>query len=271
MHGVLHQLATKAAEFIGRQCPFDSVPKVAVVLGSGFRAFSAHVSVAKSLALSDIPGFVAPKVSGHGGELLFAESKGQSVILLTGRSHLYEGHDVSQVVHPVRSLGKLGVRSIILTNAAGGLSRDLIPGSLMMIRDQLNLSGQNCLTGEGVEAFGKRFVDMVDAYDSQWMDRLNSIRSMPRGVYAGLLGPTYETPAETAWLAQIGATMVGMSTVQECIAARQMGMKVLGMSLITNLAGGLSAQVDHQEVLDAGKKAEALLRGALEQAIVVAP
>ena len=265
------ELAKKASLALEGHCPFDSIPKIAVVLGSGFRSFASSVEVTASIPFSDIPGFFSPSVAGHGSELIFGKIDKTPLVLLTGRCHLYEGYTSQQVAHPIRSLANLGLSHLILTNASGGLKIGMKPGQLVVIKDHINLTGQNCLIGLDALKFGRNFIDMTQAYDSDWIRRFKESfnQTIPECVYAGVIGPSYETPAETMWLSSMSADLVGMSTVQECIAARQMNVKVMGLSLVTNLAGGLNKGINHQEVLDAGKAAEQVSIKALRTAINV--
>jgi purine-nucleoside phosphorylase len=252
-----------------------AVPGVGVVLGSGLGGFTDSLDGAVRVPYDEIPGFPATSVAGHGGALVAGSSQGTPVLCLSGRVHLYEGHPASRVVFGVRLLAALGCRAVILTNAAGATRRDWSPGSLVVLRDHLNLTGQNPLVGAAEPAF-PRFPDMTEVYDRELRvfaheaAREASIELL-EGVYAGVLGPSYETPAEIRMLATLGADLVGMSTVHEAIALRHRGIRVAGLSLATNLAAGLSEQpLDHAEVQAAGararKKLETLLAGWLARA-----
>jgi purine-nucleoside phosphorylase len=183
---------------------------------------------------------------------------------------MYEGYSAQDAVYALRVMGCLGVRKVVLTNAAGSVRIERRPGDAMLLADHINLTGQNCLIGSSPD-FGPQFVDMVNAYDRQWRERIETQTRIHSGVYVGLMGPNYETPAETRMLGQIGGDVVGMSTVQETIAARQMGMKVAALSLITNYAGGLSDAVNHQEVLETGKQRSHAMVQILQTAIAQAP
>ncbi len=224
---------------------------VAIVLGSGWRPAAAALgSPTATLPQAELPGFAPPTAIGHTGELLSMRIGTHRVLVLVGRVHAYEGHDLCHVVHPVRTACAAGVRVVVLTNAAGGLRPDMVAGQPVLISDHLNLTGRSPLVGP-------RFVDLTDAY----APRLRELArqgdpALTEGVYAGLPGPHYETPAEVRMLQTLGADLVGMSTVHETIAAREAGAEVLGVSLVTNLAAGISAApLSHAEVLAAGAAA----------------
>ncbi len=242
------------------------VPKIAIVLGSGLGGLADHVDQPIRMPYGPLPGFHPTSVVGHSGELVAGRLGGTEVILQSGRFHMYEGHSAAAAAFPVRVFGALGVETLIVTNAAGGIRRTFHPGTLMLISDHLNLTGRNPL--EGAVFHGEtRFPDMSVAYDAALRARAKQVAAglgvtMEEGVYAGLLGPTYETPAEVRMLERLGADAVGMSTVVEVIAARARGMRCLGISLITNPAAGTFAGVlDHSEVMDvAGKAGETLAR-----------
>ncbi len=244
--------ALEAAEFL-KAC--QSAPSVAVILGSGLGDFSDSLQDSEEIFYPEIPHFPQVQVAGHAGLLKLGRlSKGPRVAALSGRIHLYEGHSIAQVVHAARSLKLWGVKHLLITNAAGGISSQLSPGDLMLIEDHLNLSGQNPLCGPPEERLGPRFPDMTQAYDPEMGALIQAAAeeqglSLKRGIYAGLQGPSYETPAEIRMLRILGADAVGMSTVSEVIAAHHMGMKVAGLSCITNIAAGLSDQkLSHDEV-----------------------
>lgn len=249
----------------------DHKPDLAVVLGSGFKSFADKVEVLVSANLSDIPNFIIPKVQGHGASILLARCNSKLVVLVTGRVHMYEGYSASDVCYTLRTLARTGIKSVVLTNAAGGLTKLLNPGDILVLKDQINLTGQTCLN-ETCDGLGPRFVDMTDCFNANWRRRIKSKnRFLKDGVYLGVLGAAYETPAETAFFAMTGANIVGMSTVQETIAARQMGLKVLALSFVTNLAGGLSKDVSHDDVIRIGEEKAPLLHRALMDAIETAP
>ncbi len=235
-------------------------PKVAVVLGSGLGAFAGHLTGGVVVPYAEIPGWPASTAIGHAGRLIIGVLGSQPVAVLDGRSHLYEGYTAAQVTHGVRVLGRLGVRTIVFTNAAGGINQNYAQGALVLISDHINLQGLNPLTGPNDEAFGPRFPDMSDAYSPE----LRAIAreagrelgiELPEGVYAAMLGPSYETPAEIRFLRTIGADLVGMSTVPEVIVARHMGLRVLALSCVTNAAAGILPQkLDHSEVIATGQR-----------------
>ncbi len=237
------------------------VPKLAIVAGSGLTTLADLVEGAVRLPYGEIPHMLAPTVAGHNGELVIGALEGLPVAILSGRIHAYEGHSADAVVFGVRLLGRLGAGRVLLTNAAGGILPSLGPGSLCRIVDHLNLSGRNPLIGPNVAGLGPRFPDMTYGYCPQFgaeIERAAAAASVPlfAGVYAGMSGPSYETPAEIHMLRVIGATMVGMSTVPECIALNHMGVKVGGISVISNYAAGVSpAPLDHAEVAEVAKKA----------------
>lgn len=229
-------------------------PEVALVLGSGLGALGDRIEDAVSIAYGELPGMPTSAVVGHAGRFRSGHLSGKRVIAMQGRVHLYEGHGAEQVVFGVRLMLQLGARTLIISNAAGGIRADLAPGSLMLIEDHLNLTGHNPLCGRNDPALGVRFPDMSAAYDPALLACAQAVAArtgvqVSRGVYAGLLGPSYETPAEIRMLRTLGADAVGMSTVLEVIAARHMGARVLGVSCVTNPAAGLSAQpLSHAEV-----------------------
>ena len=229
-------------------------PRVAIVLGSGFGSLADQVRDARRIPYAEIPGFAAVGVAGHQGELVAGTISGIPVVVQDGRFHLYEGHAASMVALPVRVFHRLGARTLIVTNAAGGIRPGFRPGALMLIADHINLTARNPLIGP-VEPGEARFPDMSDPYDPALRMLARDVAHeakipLEEGVYAGLLGPSYETPAEIRMLQRLGGDAVGMSTVSEVIVARACGMACLGFSLITNVAAGLSSQtVSHDEVL----------------------
>lgn len=237
-------------------------PDVALVLGSGLGAVADALGEPTVVPYAQIEGLASSGVAGHAGRMVLGRWQGLRVAAMQGRVHLYEGHSPDRVVLGVRALIRRGARTVVLTNAAGGIRDDLAPGTLMLIDDHLNLTGQTCLLGPNDASLGPRFPSMNDAYDPglRALARAAGERSgveLRAGVYAGLLGPTYETPAEVRMLRVLGADAVGMSTVLEAIAARHMGARCLGISCITNRAAGLSSTApSHAEVEAAGKAAE---------------
>lgn len=244
-------------------------PRVGVVLGSGLSGFAANVDGAVRVPYADIPHFPKPTAEGHGGDLLLGTVRGVPVAVASGRVHFYEGYSEHQVVYPVRVLARLGVEIVILTNAAGAVNRAYRPGEFMALTDHINFTGQNPLRGRNDDALGPRFPDMSAPYDATLRaGAVDSFRSagavMHEGVYIGVLGPSYETPAEIRMFRSSGADAVGMSTVLETIAARHRGVRVLGISCVTNAASDSGGeQLTHEAVLEEGKKAEGRFREAL--------
>lgn len=250
----------------------ELAPSVAIVLGSGLGGLAGEIETAARLRYGDIPGFPESTVAGHAGELIVGRLCGVAVAALAGRFHAYEGHDVRLAAFPARVVHALGARALIVSNAAGGVNRLFEPGDLMLIRDHVNLMFRNPLIG-AVEAGDERFPDMSAPYDAGLASLARGVAAeqgtpLHEGVYAALLGPAYETPAEVRMLQFLGADAVGMSTVPEVIVARALGMRVLGISCITNLACGLSlAPITHDDVLAttarAARRFTALVRGVL--------
>jgi purine-nucleoside phosphorylase len=228
-----------------------------VVLGSGLGAFADALADAEQIPMAELPGFPTPAVTGHAGTVVAGRLGGHDVLVLAGRVHLYEGHSVHQVCHGVRVAAAAGVHTAVLTNAAGGIRPDLDIGSLVRIADHLNLSGANALTGphDGPQP---SFVDLSAAYDPELRALAAEVSpGMAEGVYAALSGPSYETPAEIRMLAAMGADLVGMSTANETIACRHLGVRVAGVSLVTNRAAGLGEPLSHTEVMAVGQAAAA--------------
>lgn len=241
--------------------------RLAIVLGSGLKGFASHVDDAIEVPLAEVPGWPAPKVEGHGGALVAGKVGGVEIVCLTGRVHLYEGWQPAEVVRAVRTLRVLGVPVFLLTNAAGGAADDLAAGDLMLITDHLNLTGRTPLLGEHVAAFGPRFPDQTEVYSKRLSGLLQQCGARLRpGVYAGLLGPSYETPAEVRMCRALGADAVGMSTVLEAMALNAMGAEVAGLSLITNLAAGIGEMpLSHDEVTAAGEAAASTLEALVTE------
>ena len=249
------------------------VPAVAVVLGSGLGAFGERLERPTLLPYGAIPHWPASNVIGHAGTLVAGQSGGRPVLALSGRAHVYEGHDLRTVTFATRVLGRVGVRVLVLTNAAGGINTAFTPGTLMVIDDHINFMGSNPLVGPNDDRFGIRFPDMTEVYARRLrdvVDRASSDTGIPvrHGVYAALHGPSYETPAEIRFLRTAGADAVGMSTVPEALVARHMGLEVLGISCITNPAAGVLPQpLDHAEVMEVARRVcgqfIALLEGTL--------
>jgi purine-nucleoside phosphorylase len=237
------------------------VPEVGIVLGSGLGGLADDLSNPIAISFAELPGWPAATAPGHAGRLLLGELGDRPVVMLQGRFHLYEGNDPGLIVQPVLLFHALGARIVVLTNAAGGLDPSFGPGTLMVMRDHINLTGRSPLIGPNADELGPRFPDMTDAWSPRLRRRLASAAAseglaLAEGVYVGLTGPTYETPAEVRMLAGLGGHAVGMSTVLECIAARWVGLEVCGVSLVTNAGAGYSGSpLTHEEVLEAGLEA----------------
>ncbi len=264
-------LADKAAQFILARTPLR--PKIGLVLGSGLGAFAESLADATRVPYSEIPTFPRSTAIGHAGQMVIGNAGDVPVAVMQGRTHQYEGYSAQEVTFPIRVFGRMGIRAVILTNAAGGIDRGYSQGALVLIRDHINLQGTNPLVGANDDRFGVRFPDMTRAYDRDYREiaREEALKlniSLHEGVYAALLGPSYETPAEIEYLRRIGADLVGMSTVAEVIVARHMEMKVLAISCVTNMAAGILDQpLSHAEVMETGERVktifESLLRAVL--------
>lgn len=265
----------RAAKFIRSKTKLR--PKVAVVLGSGLGAFADDLKDAIRIPYERIPGFPRSTAIGHAGNLVIGKAAGIPVAVMQGRVHFYEGHSLQDVIFPVRVLGRLGIRAVVLTNAAGGINLSLKQGTFVVLRDHINLQGSNPLVGPNDERFGPRFPDMTEVYAKGY--REIAVKEAQRlglqvseGVYVALTGPSYETPAEIRCLRTLGADVVGMSTVPEAIAARHMGIEVLGISCVTNMAAGvLENPLNHEEVLETGDRVSgqfiALLQAVLPRIV----
>ena len=229
-------------------------PEIAITLGSGLGDLADHLVDAVQIPYGEIPHVPVSTVAGHTGQFVVGKLEGREVLCMQGRFHYYEGYDLKQVTLPVRVMKLLGISTLIVTNAAGGINTGFQPGNLMLIEDHLNLTGENPLIGENLEVFGDRFFDMTVAYDAEYRalaEQLAAELNIPlqKGVYAWLTGPNYETPAEIRYLRAIGADAVGMSTVPEVLVARHSGLRVCGISCITNLAAGMGdGLLSHEEV-----------------------
>jgi len=248
-------------------------PRVGLVLGSGLGGFADSLSDAAHVPYTEIPGFPRSTAIGHAGRMVIGKARAVPVAAMQGRVHLYEGYSAQEVAFPIRVFGHMGIRAVILTNAAGGINRSYSQGALVLIRDHINLQGVNPLVGTNDDRLGVRFPDMSQAYAKAYrliaQEEAGKLGiALQDGVYAGLLGPSYETPAEIEYLRRIGADLVGMSTVAETIAARHMGIKVLAISCVTNMAAGILDQpLSHDEVMETGARVrttfEALLKAVL--------
>jgi purine-nucleoside phosphorylase len=271
MADTVFEKATAAAEFVGRKT--ESRPKIAIVLGSGLGAFAEQLEGATAISFAEIPHFPQSTVPGHSGKLVIGKVSGVPVAVMQGRVHAYEGYSSEEVTFPVRVLGRMGVRTLVLTNAAGGINEGLRQGQLVLIADHINLSGRNPAAGRNDERLGPRFFDMSEAYSSRLRELAHdAARAMEfrldEGVYLSVLGPSFETPAEIRAFRTMGADLVGMSTVQETIVARHMGIEVLGISCVTNLAAGIQKEpLSHEEVMETGRAVEAQLAGLLTRLV----
>ena len=263
--------ADRAAQLILQRSPLQ--PKIGLVLGSGLGGFADSLSDAAVIPYSEIPSFPQSTAIGHAGRMVIGKAGDIAVAAMQGRVHLYEGYSAHQVAFPIRVFARMGIKAVILTNAAGGINLGYSQGALVLIRDHMNLQGSNPLVGPNDDRFGVRFPDMTYAYCREFrqMAREEAARlgiTLHEGVYGALLGPSYETPAEIEYLRRIGADLVGMSTVAEVIAARHMGLNVLAISCVTNMAAGILDQpLSHAEVMETGERVkstfEALLRAVL--------
>ena len=268
----MYNKVDEASKFI--QGKLDGrTPKIGIILGSGLGLFADKVSDAVEIPYSDIPNFHNTTVKGHDGRLVIGKVKGVDVAVFQGRFHFYEGHDLNDVVLPVRALSLIGVETLILTNASGGISSDYSPGELVYLTDHINLTGDNPLIGKNEERFGVRFPDMSESYSKELNNTFIATAKelsidLKPGVYAGVLGPSYETPAEIRMLRVLGADLVGMSTVPETIAANHAGLKVCCISCITNLASGISKEkLNHDDVKDVANMAMEKFTNLLEIAV----
>lgn len=265
--------AGAAAQFLMSQTPVR--PKIALVLGSGLGGFADELSDATQIPYTNIPFFPRSTAVGHAGKMVIGNVAGVPVAVMQGRAHLYEGYSAGEVTFAMRVFDCLNIRAVILTNAAGGINLEYQQGALVVLTDHINLQGNNPLVGPNDDRFGTRFPDMTQAYCKAYRDIALAAskklgKTLYEGIYAAVLGPSYETPAEIRYLRTIGADLVGMSTVLEVIAARHMGMKVLAISCVTNMAAGILDQViNHEEVLETGERVKgdftALVRAVLPE------
>lgn len=265
------QTYTQTIDYLNQQG--ISKPQVALILGSGLGDLADEITNAVKIKYESIPNFPVSTVEGHAGQLVYGELAGVKVIALQGRFHYYEGYDLDTVTYPVRIFKELGVETVIVTNAAGGVNTSFKPGDLMVITDHINLSGQNPLIGANIDNHGPRFLDMSRTYDPELQAVLHQVAekqnfNLQSGVYTWFTGPTYETPAEIRAVRVLGGDAVGMSTVPEAIVARHAGMKVAGITCITNLAAGMQASLNHEEVVEVSQivkpKFKQLILGFLE-------
>lgn len=254
----LYSRVENAARTIRARAAVDA--RIAIVLGSGLGGFAEDFADSVSVPYRDIPGFVSSTAQGHVGSLVIGKVDGVPVMAMQGRVHYYEGYSLEEITFPIRTFKLLGIETLILTNAAGGIDVQLTQGALMVISDHLNLMGVNPLRGRNDDRFGPRFPDMSEVYSRDLQEIVTEEArdlgiSARRGIYAALAGPSYETPAEIHLLRSLGADAVGMSTVPEAIVARQMGIKVVGISCITNMAAGIGDEpINHEEVMETGQR-----------------
>ncbi len=267
----LYDRAENAARVIRERAGVDAT--VAIVLGSGLGDFADEFEDAVALPYQEIPGFVTSTAQGHAGRLVAGKVGGVPVLAMQGRVHYYEGYSLDEVTFPIRTFGLLGIKTLILTNAAGGIDVQLSQGALMVISDHLNLMAASPLRGPNEDRFGPRFPDMSEVWSRELQElATEEARTLGittrRGIYAALAGPSYETPAEIHMLRAFGADAVGMSTVPEAIVARHMGLRVLGLSCITNMAAGISeAPINHQEVIETGQRVKETFTQLLRRVI----
>jgi purine-nucleoside phosphorylase len=267
----LYERAEHATRIIRSRISVE--PRIAVVLGSGLGGFADDFEEPVAIPYEDIPGFVRSTAQGHAGRLVIGKVDNVPVLAMQGRVHYYEGYSLEEVTFPVRTFGLLGVKTLILTNAAGGINVQLAQGALMVISDHLNLMGVNPLRGTNDERFGPRFPDMTTVYSPELqelvVEEAKAINvEVRRGRYGALSGPSYETPAEINMLRNLGADAVGMSTVPEAIVARHMGVEVLGISCITNMAAGISDEpINHEEVMATGDRVRVTFTELLQRVI----
>lgn len=263
--------AAEAAAFINLKISVR--PAIAIVLGSGLGNFADDIRDAVRIPFQQIPHFAPSTAIGHAGQLVIGTVDGIPLIAMEGRLHLYEGYPAETVVFPIRAFARIGVQALILTNAAGAVNLDYEPGRLVVISDHINLQGQNPLVGCEAGQLGPRFIDLTDAYCEKYRRMaLAAARKLgidlSEGVYAGLLGPSYETPAEVRFLRAIGADLVGMSTVAEAIAARQLGMNILAISCIANAAAGtINEKITHELVLEMGRRASGRFKALVREVL----
>ena len=242
----------ESSEFIKNQ--IKDIPVVAIVLGSGLGRFTDGVEIEKTIPYSEIPHFKTPTVEGHSGELIFAKVGNNPIVALRGRIHMYEGHSAHEASFAVRVLANLGVKNLILSNASGAVNTDYRPGQLILVKDHINFTGQNPLVGENLEQLGPRFPDMGQTYTSSLRELAKEVGNemsidLREGIYCGVLGPSYETPAEIRMIRTLGGDLVGMSTVVEAIAANHAQMNILCLSCVTNMAAGiLDEELTHEDV-----------------------
>jgi purine-nucleoside phosphorylase len=265
------QAIEQAADFL-RNAGVEE-PSVGLILGSGLGELASEAEEGIAIPYEDIPGFPVSTVEGHAGQLVYGTLGEKKVLAMQGRFHYYEGYSMKEVTFPVRVMKALGVESLIVTNAAGGVNENFTPGDLMIINDHINLTGDNPLLGPNDSTLGERFTDMSEAYDKEYQQAIKEVAqemnvTVQEGVYLGLTGPTYETPAEIRMIRTLGADAVGMSTVPEVIVARHAGIKVAGISCITNLAAGMQATLNHEEVVETTQQVKETFKSLVKNLLV---
>jgi purine-nucleoside phosphorylase len=271
MAETLFEKASAASEFVLRRTELR--PQIGIVLGSGLGAFAAKLEDPVAIPFGTIPHCPQSTVPGHSGRLVIGRVAGVQVAVMEGRVHAYEGYSSNEVTFPIRVLGRMGVRMLVLTNAAGGINPAFHQGQLVLIADHINFTGRNPVSGKNDERFGPRFFDMSEAYSGRLRRLAHEAAHamefrLDEGVYLSVLGPSFETPAEIRAFRACGADLVGMSTVQETIVARHMGIEVLGISCVTNMAAGIQAEpLSHEEVMETGRRVEAELAELLMRVV----
>ncbi len=254
----MENMINKSLQYIDSLMDFS--PDVGIILGSGLGDYVDSINKILEIPYKDIPGLPVSTVPGHRGSFVLSSTANKNLMVMQGRIHLYEGYTMENITLPVRVMIKKGIKALIITNAAGGINRDFMPGDLMLITDHINLMGDNPLIGPNLESFGPRFPDMTEAYDKELISTALAVGremdlDLKKGVYAGLKGPSYETPAEIEMLRRMGADAVGMSTIPEVIVARHSNIKTMAISCISNMAAGIMDQpLSHKEVVDTAKK-----------------
>ena len=259
----------EAKEFISALINNQEIETM-IILGSGMGGFEENYEPIYQIDYSDIPNFLTPSIEGHAGKLSIVTINEKLTAILSGRAHYYEGYPIQDLVIPVRTFSLLGVKNLILTNAAGGISEDYEPGDIVSITDHINLTGNNPLIGKNLDMFGPRFPDMSEVYDKKFQNLAKEVArnhfEFKTGIYAWFTGPSYETPAEVQFAKNIGADLVGMSTVPEAIAAKHAGMKISAFSLVTNLAAGISKDpLNHEEVVEIANLSKQKLQGFMKE------
>ena len=259
----------EAKDFISKLINNQKIETM-IILGSGMGGFEENYDPLYQVDYSDIPNFLAPSVEGHAGKLSIVSINEKLTAILSGRAHYYEGYPIQDLVIPVRAFSQLGVKNLILTNAAGGISENYYPGDIISITDHINLTGNNPLMGKNFDTFGPRFPDMSEVYDKNFIKLAKKVSKnhfdFKTGIYAWFTGPSYETPAEVQFAKRIGADLVGMSTVPEAIVAKHAGMNICAFSLVTNLAAGISKNpLNHEEVVEIADQSKKKLQGLMKE------